>query len=362
MAAPLTVVTGYPGFLGRRVVSALLEDPQQRVVVLVEPRMADVARAAANDLGPDGARLEVIEADVARRRLALDARTWDRLASDATAVFHLAAIYDLATPLAVAQRVNVDGTGNVIELCRAIKHLERLNYVSTAYVAGTRKGIVYEHELSLGQRFKNHYESTKFQAELWVRQAMDDLPITVSRPAIVVGDSKTGVTQKFDGPYYILRLISLVAARGVPLFGLGSPDSVFNVVPADFVVDAIMAASKEPMAEGATLHLVDPDPVSSAELTRLLAEAYAGLPVRGRLPGFIVAPALRLAFLRGMLANTPRESVRYLNHPVRFDTRQAEAVLAKAGIVPPRFQDYVGPMVKFFKEHETDVAYMPAGH
>ena len=105
-------------------------------------------------------------------------------------------------------RQQVDGTGNVLELCLAAKQLERLVYISTAYVAGRRTGVVYEHELAMGQTFKNHYESTKFQAEVWVRQTMDRVPTTILRPAIVVGDSQTGETQKFDGPYYLLRAIA----------------------------------------------------------------------------------------------------------------------------------------------------------
>ena len=118
--------------------------------------------------------------------------------------------------------MNVEGTGNVLELCEGCSELERLNYVSTAYVAGERTGVVYEHELALGQGFKNHYESTKFQAEVWVREALDRVPTTIYRPAIVVGDSKTGETQKFDGPYYMLRTISVSMERGMPIPQFGA--------------------------------------------------------------------------------------------------------------------------------------------
>ena len=157
-------VTGFPGFLGRRLVDGLLErDPERRVICLVHPSQLDAARSAA------GERVEVLAGDIAERDLGLSPADHERIAAEATAVYHLAAIYDLAVPLEVAQRVNVDGTGNVIELCRRCERLERFHYVSTAYVAGTRGGVVYEHELALGQAFKNHYESTKFQAEVWVR-------------------------------------------------------------------------------------------------------------------------------------------------------------------------------------------------
>src|SRR5215212_4889436 len=125
------LVTGFPGFIGRRLVRRLRQgDGARPVVALVEPRMADRAR----ELAIDG--VEVVEGDISRRRLGLDDATWERLTAEVTHVFHLAAIYDLAVPVELAQRVNVDGTGNVLEFCVAAERLERLAYVSTAYVAG----------------------------------------------------------------------------------------------------------------------------------------------------------------------------------------------------------------------------------
>ena len=117
-------------------------------------------------------------------------------------------------------------------------------YVSTAYVAGDRKGTVYEHELVLGQDFKNHYESTKFQAEVWVRESMAHVPTTILRPAIVVGDSKTGETEKFDGPYFLLRAISQAERFGRPPVQFGHAEAPFNVVPVDFVVAGMVAAAR----------------------------------------------------------------------------------------------------------------------
>jgi thioester reductase-like protein len=357
--AALSFVTGFPGFIGRRLVSRLLEeDADLRVAALVEPRMADAARQAAAELGAQ--RIEVIEGDIGERRLGLADADWERLTAEVTSAFHLAAIYNLAVPLELAQRVNVDGTGNVLELCAACERLERLNYVSTAYVAGVRKGVVYEHELALGQAFKNHYESTKFQAEVWVRDAMHEVPTTVYRPAIVVGDSRTGETQKFDGPYYMLRVISVSESRGTPIPQFGRAAAAFNVVPVDFVVDALVAGSKSADAVGQTLHLVDPEPVTASELLTMLAREYAGREPAYRVPPKLVEASLRLEAVRNMFAGAPRESIRYLNHPVRFDTRRAGDLLAAQGLRCPRFDEYVGPMVRFFREHEEDPALKPA--
>jgi thioester reductase-like protein len=352
----LALLTGYPGFIGQRLAGKLLEERSDlRIAALVEPRMMEAAREAA--AGEE--RLVLVAGDIADRRLGLDDETHKRLTSEVTHVFHLAAIYNLAVPLAVATRVNVGGTGNVLDLCIAAERLERLAYVSTAYVAGTRTGVVYEHELVMGQGFKNHYESTKFQAEVWVREVMDRVPTTILRPAIVVGDSRTGETQKFDGPYYILRTISRMERSGRPVPQFGRSEALFNVVPVDYIVAAIAASAFDPATAGETLHLTDPEPLQSQELFEALSQAYAGRGPRFRIAPSLVAASLRLQPVRVAFGGTPRESVVYLNHPVAFDARRAIELLTPHGLGPPHFGDYVGPMVEFFRRHEDDPALVP---
>ena len=355
----LDLITGFPGFIGRRLVKRLLdEDEGARVVALVEGRMLESAHESAATI--DAERIEVLEGDIADRRLGLTDEDYERLSSQVGRVFHLAAIYDLAVPIELAQRVNVDGTGNVLEFCAGADKLERLVYVSTAYVAGLRRGVVYEHELVMGQGFKNHYESTKFQAEVWVRRFLDRVPTTILRPAIVVGDSKTGETQKFDGPYYLLKAISRAERTGQPLMQFGRSDSPFNVVPVDYVVEAIATAASLPETEGETLHLVDPEPLSAGGLLKLLAERYGARAPKGRVPPAVASAALRLPPVRARFGGTPRESIAYLNHPVVFDMRRAVDLLAASNLTPPNFADYADPVVRFFKEHENDPAFAPS--
>lgn len=338
------LITGWPGFIGRRLVDRLLADhPDVNIVALTEANFASTP-------APD--RVEVVVGDIAAPRLGLDDSTYSRLAGEVSEVFHLAAIYNLAVPFDIAQRVNVEGTANILEFCAACADLKRFNYVSTAYVAGDRTGVVYEHELAEGQGFKNHYESTKYQAEVWVRQHLGEIPTTIYRPAIVVGDSKTGETQKFDGPYYLLRSISAFAKAKLPMMNIGNAKAPFNVVPVNFIVDAIATASQLPQAEGRTLQLVDPDPVSAAELIQLLAHHYNRSKPIGKIPPILVETSLRFKFARDLLGNTPRESIAYLNHAVRFDTRQASEILGSAGLSVPRLHEYIEPVVAFFKANE----------
>jgi thioester reductase-like protein len=346
------LLTGFPGFLAGRLVPRLLaDDDEAQIVALVEPRMVERARA----LAPDG--VDIQPGDITDAALGLDPRTYDRLTDEVVRVFHLAALYDLAVGADLAERVNVAGTQHVVNFCRRASRLERHHYISTAYVAGLRSGLVLEEDLAEGQAFKNFYESTKFAAEVIVRASMHDVPTTIYRPAIVVGDSQTGETQKFDGPYYLLR--TYAAAKG-PLLQIGRGDAPFNVVPVDFVIDAIAAGTRDAEAVGRTLHLVDPEPVSSAELARLLAHEYAGREPSVSVPAGVVDRALKYAPIRKLFGGPPQQSIRYLNHPVSFDTTQAGEVLGRNGLRCPRFPEYVGAMVRFFREHEHDDAYRPA--
>lgn len=357
MAHSTILFTGFPGFIGARLIPKLLAaSPEATVVALVEPRMVEGAREAAAAIDPD--RLVVEPGDITDPQLGLTAGRYAELAASTTQVHHLAAIYDLAVPLALAERVNLLGTQHVVAFCRAAPNLERHHYVSTCYVAGARSGRVMEADLACGQPFKNHYESTKFGAEVLVRASMDEVPTTVYRPAIVVGDSQTGETAKFDGPYYLLRTLQRAGAHQ-PIAQIGSEEATFNVVPVDFVLDAILAGAADPEAAGETLHLCDPTPVSSAELMRTLARLYSGREPGFRLPTAVLDRTLRLKAVRSLFGGTPRESLAYLTHPVTFDTTRAGAVLDRAGLRCPRFVDYAPAMVAFFRAHQDDKALVP---
>src|SRR3954453_935630 len=326
------LLTGFPGFLaGRRVPRLRADDDEARMVALVEPRMV----ARARELAPDG--VDVQPGDITDPALGLDPRTYDRLTGEVVRVFHLAALYDLAVGAELAEQVNVLGTQHVVDFCRRAPNLERHHYISTAYVAGMRSGLVLEADLAAGQAFKNFYESTKFAAEVIVRASMGDVPTTIYRPAIVVGDSQTGETQKFDGPYYLLRTITRVLPGPIPQFGRS--EAPFNVVPIDFIIDALQAAARDPEAVGQTLHLVAPEPVTAADLARILSREYAGREPSYRLPPQLIETGLKSKALRELFAGAPSESVQYLNHPVRFDTRRAGDILSRNGLRCPRFEE-----------------------
>lgn len=353
MAAETILITGFPGFLAGRLLPLLRDqEPDARIVALVEPRMLDRARSIAP------AAVEILAGDITMPRLKLNEAAYRDLAQNLRSVIHLAAVYDLAVGAPLAERVNVDGTGHVIELCRAAPNLDRHHYISTAYVAGLRTGRVMEKDLAAGQQHKNFYESTKFAAEVLVRASMDEVPTTIYRPAIVVGDSQTGETQKFDGPYYLLRAMRAQLGPLRPQMGPG--EAPMNVVPVDFVVAAILAGMREKSAIGKTLHLVDPEPTPSAEVLSILMREYDGRQPNITFPPAVATAMLGLKPVRKWFNGVPAESLRYLNHPVTFDVTNATDVLGQAGLRCPRLPEYAAALVRFYRQHEDDPAYRPA--
>ena len=203
------------------------------------------------------------------------------IASDVREIYHLAAIYDLSVPRSIGMKVNVDGTRNMLDFADSCTQLNRFQYVSTCYVSGAWPGIFGERDLEKGQQFNNFYEETKYLAEVEVQKRMHHgLPVTIYRPAIVVGDSDSGETQKYDGPYYVIRwLLRQPFVAILPI--VGNPNVVrVNVVPRDFVIRAIGYLSGLESSAGKVYQLADPNPLTVSELIDVIGKATGRLVVR----------------------------------------------------------------------------------
>jgi thioester reductase-like protein len=355
-AGPAILLTGFPGFIGMRLVPRILErSPEARLECLVQEKFTELARRSVEAIEAEHrharGRIGLAIGDITAQGLGLGAKRARELRRCLTQCWHLAAVYDLAVARDVGRRINVEGTKNVLEFVAGAPHFERLQYVSTAYVSGTHRGSFRETDLDVGQGFKNHYEETKFQAEVEVVRSR--LPCTVYRPGVVVGDSRTGETGKFDGPYHVLRLMERLPSPGV-FFRVGLGFGTVNIVPVDFVVEALAALSASPSAAGRTYHLCDPQPHSPGELAEMFAEAigkrFLYLPVPMAVAKGFFAPKPVQRFF-GM----PLQALDYFDDPVRHDTTQATRDLAELGIECPRLADYIPRLVAFYRAHRDEV-------
>src|SRR6476659_4204662 len=254
----VSLVTGFPAFTAQRLARRLVQKhPDEKIFLLSRDKFLAQAGAFVDTLGDARSRIEVLEGDVADMDLGLGGGEYKALAAEVTAIHHTAAVYYLGAKRELVERVNIDGTRTMLDLAADCTRLRRFVHWSTAQVSGARSGVILEEELDCGQRFRNVYEETKFRAERMVRDAARRLPVTILRPGIIVGDSKSGEIDKFDGPYYLLVLIvSSPIDVHLPLPGRGS--SPLNLVPIDYVVDAAIALARDPRAVGGTFHLTDP--------------------------------------------------------------------------------------------------------
>ncbi len=354
--AEAVLFTGFPGFIGARLLPRLLAlRPGVAYLCLVQDRFVDAARASIADIEaahPDvRGRLEVVIGDITRPRLGLEPDAARQVQERLVSAYHLAAVYDLAVARELAERVNVEGTRNVLAFVAGAPRLERLHYVSTCYVSGTATGVFRETDLDVGQRFKNHYEETKFKAEVDVVKS--GVPFTTYRPSIVVGDSRTGETGKFDGPYFTVSAMEKVPSHAV-FFRVGSGRNPANLVPVDFVVEALARLSTADLPPGRTYALADPEPLSVFEVGELFARALGKSFLYVPVP-----PGLARAFFTPRFVQRyfemPVETIDYFDHPCRYDASQATAGLGAMGIRCPRFADYAGRLVEFYLAHRSGV-------
>ena len=347
-------MTGFPGFIGQRLVGSILDrTPDTRFTFLIQDSMRGVADAAIKGMEkPYPGFIEsttVLTGDISRKRLGLSKDDYDALCAETTHVWHLAAIYNLAIHQSLAYRVNVVGTANILDLCEQCHRLVRHDYVSTCYVAGDRTGRVMEADLDKGQGFKNHYEATKCWAEIEVRRRMDRIPTAIHRPAVVVGDSRTGETDKYDGPYAMIAFLNKLP-RFLPFVYIGPCKAPINLVPVDFLVEAMAEIGNSPAALGKTFHLADPNPHTSGEVLEKIIEVLGMAGLVATVPHKLIEAALGVKMVRGLMG-IPQEQVTYMNHNVDFDTRNQLEILAGSGVTCPDLLEILPTLIDYLKAH-----------
>lgn len=345
-------ITGFPGFIATRLVKGLVPEGA-RFILLTQPAFLATARTEAsdiaNELGVPVERFRIVEGDITKPGLGLSPSELERAQQETTTIFHLAAIYDLAVSSDVASHVNVEGTLNVSQFAKTVKNVQRYHYVSTCYVAGKREGLIMENELHHNTGFRNHYEETKYLAELEVEALKSELPITIHRPAVVCGDAHTGETAKYDGIYYLIHYLRKWPA-GLTLLNIGNSEVRLNLVPVDFVIDAMVALAKDDRAIGATVQLADPAPLTTHQLFNEISKAIGGHDSFATVPAGIVYPVLRLP-LAPKITGLPHSAVPYFFLEQTYDTTRARELLEPHGIRCPPFPSYVGALVNFVAEH-----------
>jgi thioester reductase-like protein len=349
----MRLLTGFPGFLGTEFITRLLQQTDASFLVLVQEKFEELAKAqiALLEAGIPGAtgRVRPVIGDITLPGLGLPAGF---SLQGITEVDHFAAIYDLNVKESLARLVNIEGTRNVLDFARGLPDLRALHYVSTCYVSGRFGGTFLESDLEKGQVFNNFYESTKFEAERLVRARMKDgLPAVIYRPSIVVGDSRTGATRKYDGPYFVIQWL-LRQGKSALLPRLGDPSKfTINLVPSNYVLDAMVRLSQQPSSIGQTFQLADPRPYTIGKIVDILARDCERSLIQIPLPkNFAKFAVSAVPGLEGWLG-IPRGALDYFVHPTRYDTSETLRSLQGTGIECPDFSSYSKTLVEYMKEN-----------
>lgn len=345
-AQHVVLLTGFPGsLLARRMLSKLLaNEPTSTFVCITPKQQRDAAEAALRAMPEDWReRVELILGDTADMDFGMSGPAFLELSRRVDVVHHCAFATYAGVRREVAERINVGGTGEVLELCEAGDRRSRLVLWSTASVSGKRRGRIDEGDLTRPTSFPSVVEETRFRAERMVREAMDHIPTTILRPSIIVGDSVTGEIDHLEGPYLlVLLMLSSPVDLRLPLPGRG--DNPLNLVPVDYAVDAGYAISKDPRSIGRTFHIVDEHPPTARRVFELIAEA-AGRPVPvGGLPSQLATALLRTPGLE-RFSHIPRAFLEQLATEVVYDASGVTELLAGTGITCPKAVNYLPVMV-----------------
>ncbi len=357
MATRKIFLTGYPGFIGRwQVRSILADEPGAEFIFLVQDKFMSRASQDIAALEQEGrarrGSLRAVAGDVTDPMLGLSAESYESLAGWAGEVWHLAGAFDLNVPEGLARRVNYWGVRHVIDFCRTCPGLRCLVHFSSVVVHAQREGLVLEDELDAGQELLNNYFMTKFWGEVEVRRAIaEGLPAIIIRPAGVMGDSRSGETDKFDNIYLTFGLLTLLGRLKVPPVYLGEGRARPNFVPIDYLVDAITAIARSDAAIGRCFHVVDPDPPTTREIFDVIYELTAGRKPLLTIPTRLVdLMADKLGWMFRLM-RIPPDSITYVNHVGFFDAANTLELLAGTGIACPHVRDYYPILYRWWLEN-----------
>ena len=357
-------ITGATGFIGRRLVRKLLERDGSVIFFLIRESEKDLVEHLHEFWGCDSSRAIPLVGDLTQPLLSVAAVDCKKLGKKTMHFFHLAAIYDLRADAASQIRVNVDGTRNAVQFAEAIgaRHFHLFSSIASA---GLYEGLFREDMFDEAEGLEHPYFRTKHDSEGIVRRECG-IPWRIYRPALVVGDSRTGEMDKIDGPYYFFKLIQRLR-KMLPSWmpTIGIEGGRINVVPVDFVVNAVDHIAHLKGEDGKCFHLVDPTPMRVGDLLNTFARAahapemsmrinaalFSFIPRQMRKGLMALTPVRRIrgAILKDL--GLPDDIFRFVNYPTRFDCRETTRALKGTGIAVPRLEDYAWRLWDDWERH-----------
>jgi NAD(P)-dependent dehydrogenase (short-subunit alcohol dehydrogenase family) len=346
-------VTGASGFIGKRLVRTVLGRPDARVYILLRDASTERVAKLREYWQADESRVVAVRGDLTSGGLGIAGDTVAALSHKIDHLFHLGAVYSLEADPETEIATNVEGTRNAVRFAAAVG-VGRFHHMSSIAAAGLYEGVFREDMFEEAENLDHPYFASKHLSEKVVRNECL-VPWRIYRPGIVVGDSRTGEMDKVDGPYYFFKLIQKLR-KALPSWmpSIGLEGGRINLVPVDFVVAALDHLAHVEGQDGRCFHLTDPHPRRVGDILNIFARAAHAPDMTIRINAALLGLIPRTV-LDGLMALTPTRRIRkaimtdlglpegilsFVNYPTRFDCRDAERLLAPAGIAVPPLEDY----------------------
>jgi NAD(P)-dependent dehydrogenase (short-subunit alcohol dehydrogenase family) len=357
-------VTGATGFIGKRLVKKLLARKGSVVYFLMREASKDKLPDLLDFWGTTKARAIPVFGDLRAAKMGVSKDDTKKLSKNIDHFFHLAAIYDMSADAEDQVAVNVDGTRNTVEFANAIS-AGCLHHVSSIAAAGMYEGIFREDMFDEAEGLDHPYFATKHDSEKIVRKETKGA-FRVYRPGMVVGDSVTGEMDKIDGPYYFFKLIQRIRQLLPPWMPtIGIEGGRINIVPVDFVVNAMDHIAHQPKLDGQCFHLTDPEPMRVGEVLNVFCRAAhaptMSIRINAALLGFIpksvkkgimaLSPVRRVRDALMKDLGLPSDLMGFINYPTRFDSRETQRALKGTGIACPPLESYAAPIWDYWERN-----------
>ncbi len=357
-------VTGASGLIGKRLVKKLLSNKNSSVYFLMRQESQNKIDKLLEywNVGKD--RAIAVYGDLRAPMLGLSKEDLKSLSKKVDHFFHLAAIYDLKADAEEQIAVNIEGTRNTVGLANTIA-AKCLHHVSSIAAAGMFEGIFREDMFSEAENLEHPYFATKHESEKIVRQECK-VAFRIYRPGMVVGDSQTGEMDKVDGPYYFFKLIQRIRQLLPPWMPtIGIEGGRINIVPVDYVVDAMQHIAHLPNLDGKCFHLTDPEPMRVGDVLNTFARAAhaptMSIRLNAALLGFIPKPIMKglmsLSPVRRIKdaimhdLGLPSDMFQFINYPTRFDNRDTATALKGSGISCPPLETYAHKLWDYWERN-----------
>lgn len=325
-------LTGGTGFIGKRLLKIL--GKVNKIFLLVRRESAGRAEKIIKESGLKD--IKIVEGDLEQEKFGVPDGVLRKITQETDYVYHLAASYDSSLSKERIFEINLEGTKRLALLAKKIKNLKGFVYVSTAHVAGTREGRILEDLPTKPPIFHNFYEEAKFKAEVFLKKT--NLPLVVIRPAMVLGDSKTGEFDKEvkSGNYKLIKMID----KGLFFFYPGKCDGFIAAVPIDWVVRMILEIGQNPKSIGKIFYLADPNPMTARELINRVCEL-----LNKRKP----ALEIPLTIIKFLPKSRVKTQMLMLNLRQSFDISHTLSLVGKKGS-PPSLVSYLPVLINYYKK------------